>query len=35
MIEFHAISLLIGAAIGSAIATLCHKIPKKRRRKKL
>ena len=33
MIEFHAISLLIGAAIGSAIATLYHKLPKKRKRR--
>ena len=34
MIEFHAISLLIGVAIGSAVATLYHMLPKKRRRKK-
>ena len=34
MIEFHAVSLIVGAAFGAAVASLYHRLPKKRTRKK-
>ena len=34
MIEFHAVSLVLGVVFGAAVSSLYHKLPKKRRRKK-